>query len=85
MQTRDDGIPSLVIIDAHGNTVTKKGVQDVNACGAAALQRWASAASKLDSKQSSKQTESLSTSDSEQTADSAKAATVTFCRRGERC
>jgi hypothetical protein len=86
IQDRSDGIPSLVVLTATGDVITRTGVKDIREQGAAAIDTWLHTAVTAAPSQSStviKNTSSSTSSGSDGTDQSQQA--TNFCVRGGNC
>jgi hypothetical protein len=83
IQDRFDGIPSLVVLTAAGDVITRTGVKDIREQGVAAIDTWLNTAvAASHSITVIKDTASSSTSSS---SDSQAQQDTNFCVRGGKC
>eukprot|EP00953_Heterococcus_sp_UTEX-ZZ885_P002356 1785-Heterococcus_DN1.PRE.4 len=83
IQDRSDGIPSLVILTATGDVITRAGVRDIREQGAAAIDAWLNTA--VTASQSSTVINDTASSSTSSSSDSQSQQDTNFCVRGGKC
>jgi hypothetical protein len=86
IQDRSDGIPSLVVLAATGDVITRTGVKDIREQGAAAIDTWLNtAAAAAAPSQSSTVIKDATSSSTSSSSDSQSQQDTNFCVRGGKC